>query len=65
MDNFDNKKRGKMELPNVEEHPEDTCKLLENTGIEEIVEAGTPPPEEIEEEEAPAEEPKVKKEEEE
>jgi len=56
MDNFDNKKRGKMELPNVEEHPDDTCKLLENTGIEQIVEAGTPPPEEVEE--TPGEEPK-------
>jgi heterodisulfide reductase subunit C len=52
MDNFDNKKRGKMELPTIEEHPDDTCKLLENTGIEEIVAAGTPPPEATPEEEA-------------
>ena len=44
MDNFDNKKRGKMELPEVTEHPDDTCKLIENTGIEAIVEAATPPP---------------------
>ncbi len=37
MDNFDNKKRMKFNLPAIEERATDTAKIISNTGIEKII----------------------------
>jgi heterodisulfide reductase subunit C len=37
IDAFDNKKRSKFELPPIEEKPDDIAKIIEKTGIEELV----------------------------
>lgn len=37
LDNFDNKKRMKFNLPSIEERPANTAKIILKTGIEEMV----------------------------
>lgn len=43
MNGFDNKKRSKFKLPPIEEKPQDIAKIIENTGIEKILEGGLLP----------------------
>ncbi len=43
LDNFDNKKRSKFKLPSIEEKTQDIAKIIENTGIEKILEGGLLP----------------------
>lgn len=43
MDVFDNKKRAKFNLPEITEEPEHTARIIERTGIEDIVAAAPKP----------------------
>ncbi|UCE75109.1 MAG: 4Fe-4S dicluster domain-containing protein [Methanomassiliicoccales archaeon] len=43
LDNFDNKKRLKLKLPSIEEKPQDITQIIENTGIERILENALTP----------------------
>ena len=40
LDNFDNKKRSKFNLPSIEEKVDDTAKIIKSTGIEMITGEG-------------------------